>query len=427
MKTKWILTLLGICYMSNLVPAFASDVLERAQILGHSVEDIKAGKTVSSVVTVKSAEQLKSLTTMCQSTPPAVAEAVSTPDEGKAESSGLQDKKALQKKLDAYLFNGRPLTDDEKATINRVLFPLKVYTESAQNATYNTPTFLNQTPTSYLYYNYGTVTLNNNASVTVQSSQLCYAMDTLVKNSTPPSGTGDFNVVGIDGQPGTTGKQGNSGTAGGQGGCGGCYMHGTGGKCQPPGYPGQSDGTDGGPGGQGNPGTPNESANFYISGTIQTTAQNVIFQTSTGMGGTGGIGGTGGAGGAGGIGANGTESRFGYCCRAGDGGPGGNGMTGGTGGNGGTTPSPNGDVTIYAQDQYIDSNFIQRNQVTVQAPAGAAGLPGPAGAGGSGGNADGGPCSGTGSRGRAGAAGSPGQPGNPGNSVPSAQIQLFPI
>lgn len=427
MKTKWILTLLGICYISNLAPAFAGDVLERAKILGHSVKDIKAGKIVSSVVTVKSLEQLKSLSMLCQSTSPAVADTVTTSDETKTEFSGLQDKAALQKKLDAHLFKGRSLTDDEKATINRVLFPLTVYTESSQNVIYSSPTLLNQTPTSYLYYNYGTVTLNNNASVTVQSSPLCYAMDTLVKNSTPPSGSGDFNVVGIDGQSGAPGQPGSPGTAGSPGYCG-CLLHGHGGPCDP-GQPGQSNGSNGTTGGQGAQGTPSEAATLYISGNIQTTVQNVIFQTSTGVGGNGGAGGIGGAGGDGGQGGTGGVSRYNYCCYSAIGGAGGNGKSGGNGGDGGVSLRSNGDVSIYVLDQYIDSPLLQLNSLTVQSTGGAAGQPGPAGAGGPGGAkppSDGCP-GGHGSRGPSGSQGSPGQPGTPGNSVPSAQIHLFPI
>lgn len=371
--------------------------LERAATFGHSADALKAGHALTSEISVSSIDELKNL-----------LNDGSTPDEqaarsesflASAKASDADPDQALLNRINAHVFGNAPLSKDD-ATILKQAFPMKVTAVSAENISY--PAGETKLGVSQLIvtYNYGTVTMADQAFLTCYNSTLSYTMDTLVRNGKPPANRGDFNILGITGGTGTVGNTGPNGGDGSNGSGGNCSSAGIAGAPGGPGNNGDA-GKVGGVGNTGGNGLPSMPATIRINKEIKNTTSIIIYSCS-GPGGVGGVGGTGGNGGKGGNGGNGaTCGCTGSAC--GNGANGGAGGTGGQGGQGGNGVDGNGKINVYVPKNF--SSYIQK----VSGDA----APGTGGGGGAGGN--GGGMGYRGSNGKHNDGGSNGNNGGPGN------------
>lgn len=391
---------------------------ERAEKLGHSAEGLKAGHKIASVISIPNIEELRKL----------LDDGSSDEDRAKREETLFghipltspetdTSDAGLLRRVHSYVYGNGALADSDREIIGQA-FPLDVFAESAANVTYDVPTNLG-TSQLMITLNYGTVTINDQACVSVYNSTLNYTMDTLVRNGTPPAGMGDFNILGVTGGTGPAGAAGATGGNGSTGKAGNCSSAGIAGDSGQNGTVGNTGGT-GGVGVAGFDGLPSMPATITINQSIQNTNSIIVF-TASGGGGTGGVGGQGGTGGIGGNGGNGATCG---CTGSGagngvNGGVGGNGGTGGQGGNG---VNASGNVIVNVPATYLnDINGISGPASPgVGGAGGTGGVGGAGGGGGSGGkhngNGSGGSTGGNGTNGAKGVQGT--QTGTPATIIP---------
>jgi hypothetical protein len=395
---------------------------ERAAKLGHSVDALKAGHQISSVISVPNVDELKNL-----------MDDGSSPEERAAKHSAMfaaapasktaptdAADPAVLNKVHEYVFGNGELSDADRKLIEPA-FPVNVLAVSAANVTYNVPTTLGISQT-LITLNYGTVTINDGACVNVYNSQLNYTMDTLIRNGKAPQGLGDFNILGVDGtSPTAPTTPGSTGSAGGNGQDGSCSSAGIAG---PSGTNGSTGGVGGVgiTGGNGSNGLPSKPATITINQSIQSASPIVIY-TRSGAGGNGAAGGPGGTGGVGGNGGNGASCGC-TGSGAGNGATGGQGGTGGTGGNGGNAVNadPSGIIVVYTPDI---RKVVGTSDIANPGKAGSGGNGGSGGAGGNGGS--GGKHNSNGSGGAKGGPGNKGADGKDGTGTGNpAVIQIKP-
>lgn len=382
--------------------------LERAAKLGHSAEHLKAGATVSSVITIPHVDALRDFLDDGSSPEERAARELQifgSPAKSAEEAPGAE---GILRRVHAYVFGNTPLCDHDRERLVQA-FPMKVAAVSAPNQTYSGPTDLG-TSLGLQVFNFGTLTMTNNAYVRIQNTPLQFTVDTYQRQGGgPPSGFGDFNIFGATGGAGATGPAGGTSTNGGTGSGGNCSSVGISGASGGPGGKGAT-GSTGTIGGAGNPGLASLYANITITTGITGTSNIVVLTRS----GTGGVGGTGGAGATGGNGGKGGDGATCDCTgsSAGNGGNGGRGGNGGPGGPGGPGINAGGNVTVQVPSGFISSIIPMK----LPAPGGAGGAGGGGGVGGNpGGGGSGGKHNGNGSAGATGGSGTAGATGTQNN------------
>jgi len=364
---------------------------ERAAKLGHSVARLKAGQTVSSTISIPDVEALRAF----------FDNGLTYEERATRENlmfGGIPVKSleedptevGILRRVNAYIFGNATLSEYDREQC-RYAFPVMIDATSAPDTTYSAgQTDLGASLGIIKQCNFGTVTMDDQAYITIENTVLEYTMDNLVRNGAPPTGLGDFNILGATG---ATGPAGPPGSVGGSGQPGKDNSGDAGGSGSP--------GTTGTMGGQGGDGLPSLAATITITTSI-TGAASIIIQSQSGVGGIGGAGGAGGAGGVGGRGGSGGTSG----CKGNSGGCGGLGGTGGTGGSGGTGGNginAAGNTIVCLPTQFMSS--IVPSYLSAPpgngGPGGAAGIGGQGGAGGAGGRSKGngptGPTGGNGS------------------------------
>lgn len=389
------------------------DFYERARMLGHPVENLKRGERIISIIEVQSLEELKNF-----------VRTWTIEDGGELLSSSIGNDDSFEGKLlykvMAYLYGNEELTPNEVKWAEAA-FPVKIYTESAEDRLFKEPTELN-TGEVLCVYNFGTVTLENQAYLYMTNGSLKLTMDNLVRNGKAPSEHYDFEILGKEGVLGGTGAEGSAGDHVNDGKNGNCSSVGVAGDAGESGEVGKTGG-EGKPGLRGGDGIPSMDAEIFISQRI-TTKQPITVYNCSGVGGKGGKGGTGGKGSDGGKGGDGATCDC-TGSGAGNGGNGGNGGIGGVGGQGGNGADAAGNVLIYVPAGLIDSVKTYRKEAS----------PGDGGDGGDGGVGGAGGAKGTGGKhnsdGEDGKAGSSGGVGNvgPGGSKTgaAAEMKVLPL
>lgn len=374
------------------------DFFARSEKLGHSAAALKKGESITSKISVPSIERLKE-----------IFDNGGTPEEkisrtqnlfGKAAKGNVNDD--FLQRVNNYLFGDTPLNEGDTALLSQA-FPMELTAVSADDYTFNGRNDLG-TSQSPVILNYGTVTMNDQAYITIQNTPLQFTCDTLVRNGSAPSGYGDFNILGATGGVGNTGETGTTGGNGSGGKNGNCSSAGIAGDSGQNGSPGNKGGT-GGTGFTGSQGLPSQMAEITITTALNAASLTIL--TRSGTGGQGGIGGKGGTGGNGGKGGNGATCGC-TGSGAGNGNSGGQGGPGGQGGQGGNAVDAAANITVLVPSGDISKVFPQK----LQAPAGSGGNGGPGGNGGSGGGkGSGGKHNGDGSTGAGGGKGATGGQG----------------
>jgi hypothetical protein len=388
------------------MPTEPLDFYARAERLGHSVDQLRAGHAITSIIHVPNVDALKGLIDPQANT--ADRQALGRQLLGTAplpHPDADASHQALVSRVHAYLYDMAGLAATDKQRVSSA-FPLAVHTESSPNKTITGLWELGTSQSGVVVVNVGTLTMQPGSAVVVRNSILQFTVDTVVRQGTAPSGYYDFNVLGV------TGSVGGVGSPAGQGGSG---ERGAGGTCSSPGIAGSAGGDGqrgtagptGGSGHTGSDGLPSMPATISITTDISGPASQLTIYTSSGGGGTGGTGGQGGLGGPGGPGGNGANCGC-EGTRGGHGGPGGPGGPGGQGGTGGNAVPAAGNVVIK-----LPSKLASRIAPAVKRTA----QPGPGGAGGAGGQ--GGPGGGGGGGGKHESGGDGGGQGAAGSQGPS--------
>jgi hypothetical protein len=339
---------------------------ERAALLGHDAEELKKGKTVTTMVTVASLDELTKLIE---------ALGLSNPDDAAFVSEHLGGR------VRQHVLGGDPLSDAEQAQI-AYLFPMQFSAVSAADFNLNYELKVPISPQSPVEYNYGTLTFENGGCYLVQNTVFFLTADKVVVSGTTP-GKSHLNILGLDATQGGESKKGDDGGDGGDGGDGTCSSWGIAGQNGDNGGDGK-DGKDGKDGDNGNLAAPTLDATITISQSLGGSSPLTVF-TRSGNGAKGGKGGPGGKGGKGGKGGNGKTCG----CTGNSGGRGGvagNGGDGGNGGNGSDAVDAKGTITLALPKGTPKSAYA-----TASAPAvnglggdpGSAGNPGESGKGGS--------------------------------------------
>lgn len=387
--------------------AATGNYLERAKLLGHDVEKLKAGETIRSVVTISSLEQFKDL----------FANGLSV-EQRQAFAQNIGAMKgpfgsASFMRLMNYVYGEGSLTADDTDFAQKI-FPIKVQAVSASTVTIDTDQVIG--PSGAPSAINASQLIFDGGSITVQNTVFGLTADTLTIKS---GGTKQYHV-GILGCPGTVGSTGATGSS-----FTGPAANGSNASAPTPGIcTGASDGGNGsngqvggtgGTGGLGGPGLPSLAANITIGSYASSSTAPFVVYTRSGSGGQGGTGGTGGAGQQGGNGGNGCDSG----CEGTDGGNGGNGGQGGTGGQGGNGgPGTDGFPTTISFPAAAKSNLQTLSQ---SAPPGAGGNGGQGGAGGQPGSG------GTGGKHKSnGQSGSVGQTGSSGSAGTAGTVSGAP-
>jgi hypothetical protein len=357
---------------------------ERAQQLGHSLDMLDAGMTVTTTITVNTVDDLKKAVRMFlgDDQPPDLAtQLFGDIPLGDPEVDGTAE--GTLRRVNEFVYGNSDLHPKDRERIKSA-FPLDIEATSAEPYTPTAPVLIHN-PVKPQHFNYGTVTLNQGIYINIYNTVVTmFTMDNLVRNGDNGNpNIGDINIFGATGTSpgmGATGAVGPTGTAGTSS---SCTVSGS--EPGDAGGPGGTGGTGitGGPGDNGGTGQPSMQAIFTINDSI-TSANPVLFFTRSGTGGSGGQGGRGGTGGRGGDGAGGATCE----CTGTNGGNAGNGGTGGTGGRGGdagNAVNAAGNITVNLPKAY--QNKVTKNEV--DANPGNYGEGGPPGAGGGPGNAGG--------------------------------------
>lgn len=385
--------------------------------MGHSAEGLQKGHKIASVVTVPNIDELKALLDD-GSAPEEKAEKEQHLFAGCTQKTDAQS--TLLRKVQSYVYGNGTLSFEDHQQLKDA-FPMEVYTESAANITYSGNVSLGVSQLMVIL-NYGAVTMNDQAYVTVQNSGLSYTMDTFTRIGSAPAGYGDFNVLGLNGGAGAIGAQGGTGSPGGTGKNGNCSSAGIAGDSGTNGGGGDA-GKPGGTGDTGEDGLPSMAATITINQALLSNSSFVVY-TASGAGGVGGPGGNGGNGGNGGKGGDGATCGC-TGSGAGSGGTGGQGGNGGQGGQGGNGVDADSNVLIYVPAAFVGNV----HGLSGNAAPGAGGAGGNAGSGGSGGGAgSGGKHNGNGSGGSTGGPGTKGNSGTQGSITGKpAVISIRPI
>jgi hypothetical protein len=396
-----------------------SKFFARAEQMGHSVEHLKAGHAIRSTITIPDVDALREF--MQDDSDAGQREQTQRLMIGGA--GGAEDdasEAAMMRRVYAFVYGNSELADEDRERIEAA-FPLEVQTESVPDVRYTGKNVL-ATSAAPLVLNYGTVTFDDQAYVTVYNTPLTFTCDSIVRNGSPPPGFGDFNILGATGATGSVGDVGTAGTKGTNGSNGNCSSAGIADRSGSNGNTGTSGGT-GTTGGSGKNGLASMPATINITRGFS-VADSLYVLTRSGTGGVGGTGGTGGVGGAGGNGGNGATCGC-TGSGAGNGAPGGSGGAGGNGGMGGAGTNAAGNIVVKLP-------AAQTGQViglAENAPPGGGGAGGKGGSGGAGGSkGSGGKHNGDGNSGSAGSIGATGTVGmqGPGMGNP-ATVSALPI
>jgi len=383
--------------------------IKMANQLGHSIEDLQAGKEIHTAISIPDVDALRSL--LRNDLPSSTIEGPE--DAGELANLYLQSEEddiseaAILGRVSAFIYDDVPLSDADRLRIQH-LFPMELTALSADSKTINSPWTVGNSQ-SLVVINLGTLNMENGSCIYCIHTPLQFTVDNFVRNGAPPSGTAfDIGILGVTGGTGGTGNAGGTGGSGGSGGVGTCSSPGIAGDAGGRGQTG-SIGATGGVGDTGLDGLASLNAYITINQQISGTPGIITVFTKSGAGGTGGTGGTGGAGGTGGPGGAGKTCG----CEGTNGGPGGvggNGTVGGTGGTGGNGV-PGGNVII----------TVPGGQTSKIMPLPALlALPGKGGAGGGGGaKGPAGSGAGGGKRASSGGGGGEGTPGTQGPQGPT--------
>jgi hypothetical protein len=354
---------------------------ERAAMLGHSIEDLKAGKAVTSEVVIDNMAQFKRF-----------VEAGMTPQQMEELAQDLfgnipaTDPKThaneceIIRRVEGYLYGVAPLYEEDEERTKHI-FPMVIGALSQETFVVDKGYDLG-TGGNLGVVNHETMEFRDGGYYVLYNKGLTFMVDTLIRNG---GGAGEFYDINILGATGATGDPGSQPSPGGGG---------TGGKkgtCRSPGIAGNNGetgergltGVVGGAGGTGNDGRPSLGATITISKGLTGSKLPLQIYTRSGAGGPGGAGGKGATGGPGGRGGDG-ETCGCQGTNGGPGGPGGHGGTGGTGGAGGNGVDASANIVVIVPEGQTD-RFVG---VTASAPAGKGGNGGPGG--GAGGGAEGG-------------------------------------
>src|SRR5689334_4490210 len=338
---------------------------ERAQRLGHSLDLLDAGMTVTSTITVQNVDDLKTAVQMLlgPNQPADLADQLfGNIPMGDPDTDGTAE--GTLRRVNQFIYGDTELHSKDRERIKHA-FPMSVDATSAGPYTPTAPVIIDN-PVKPQLFNYGTVTLNQGIYINIYNTVITlFCMDKLVRvGNNGNSNIGDINIFGATGtspgpgSPGPTGATGSGGTSS------SCTVSGS--EPGDAGGPGGTGGTGitGGPGDNGGTGRPSLQAIFNINDSI-TSASPVFFLTRSGTGGSGAPGGKGGTGGRGGDGAAGANCE----CTGTNGGNAGSGGTGGTGGRGGDAGAAinaAGNIVVNLPKAYL--NKVIKNELT--APAG---------------------------------------------------------
>jgi len=373
--------------------------------MGHDIEALRNGETISSTVTVNSLEEFKLLfaNELPQEYRDEFAKMATSTAAANYQSAAI----ASVANLTQHVY-GNHLLSSEDLNFATQIFPLKVQATSAADLTINSDEQFgpNATPQAI---NAGTLKFSG-GSLTAITTALSISADTLLVQS----GGSKPYIIGIVGLAGVVGISGVDGAI-----YASAAANGTDANIPTPGIcTGASDGGDATNGAKGNVGNPpvspgqdgqsNLPATIAIKAVDPSSAPLVIFSQG-GVGGAGGTGGQGGQGQTGGNGGNGCDTGC-EGTNGGNGGNGGDGGDGGVGGNGGNGVSgPPISVIFPSASQSL------LTLVPTAAPPGAAGSGGGGGAAGvAGACGSGGKNKHNGNDGGGGSAGSAGKNGSPG-------------
>lgn len=342
---------------------------DRAALLGHDAEALRAGQTVTAPVEVADIHALKALVNQFPSAVP--------PASGNAPTDLLSDR------VRSFVYGAESLADDDHNQIKH-LFPLQVSAVSVPDLVLSTLYQVPQSPTVPVFLNFGKVTFNAGGYVVSNGTQLNLTADEIVVNAAAPAGKAHFNIFGIDGPPGGKVDNGGAGGKGGDGNEGECSSAGIAGSGGTNGTNG-TDGSDGPDGRNGNPAYPSQATSIIINTNLTGTALPLTVFTRSGSGGSGGRGGDGGKGGNGGNGGNGRSCG---CTGNGGGGGanGGKGGDGGDGGNGSNAVDGAGAITVTIPSTVKVSSVFSSHQNAVNGIGGTAGIAAGGGTGGKGGS-----------------------------------------
>ena len=164
-----------------------SGFYERAERLGHSVKQLRAGYAVRSTVTVPDVDALRDFmddgsdaegrarneSRLCGHAP------VSSADDDPSEA-------ALMRRVQAYVYGNAELGDDDRDRIASA-FPMQVQAESLANQSYPAGQTVLGTSQGPVTLNYGTVTFANQAYVTIYNTPLTFTCDNIVRTGGPPA------------------------------------------------------------------------------------------------------------------------------------------------------------------------------------------------------------------------------------------------
>lgn len=372
-----------------------NDFYERARMLGHSVENLKRGERIISIIEIHNLEELKCFVNKC-----------TIEKSGKellcfsAESEGSFESRLLNKVM-AYLYADMKLSDEEIKWAESA-FPLNMYAESAEHRVFDQPTELN-TGVVMSVYNYANVTLKGDAYLYMTNGSLRLYIDSLIREGKAPSEHYDIEILGKTGFEGQMGGDGNAGKVVNNGKDGNCSSAGIAGESGTNGRAGES-GTNGETGEKGGDGAPSMDTEIFIYKELKLNpGQMMTVYNCSGAGGKGGKGGKGGNGGNGGKGGNGATCEC-TGSGAGHGGAGGQGGNGGKGGQGGNAADAAGNILVYVPSVYMECIKLCSKVA----------LPGVGGVGGDAGNAGAG--GGKGIGGKHNSDGNDGNAGNPGRA-----------
>lgn len=374
---------------------------EMAAKLGHSSDALKAGETVTSIITVNNLAELKNLLggIIPADNKPGILQNILA-SSNSADNLAAASPTLLQK-VHAHVYADAPLSVGEQSAI-AIAFPLDIKSISALSYTCP-PGETCWGRSQMVFANFNEITMEDGAYVTLYNASISSLLYVLTRNGAPPAGHSDFNILGIAGTAGTVGATGPAGGAGAAG------ADGTVGETTPGNGGNGGNAGNGLTGNNGGNGIPSMDANFVI-GTLK-GATTLSFFNASGAGAAGGAGGQGGAGGHGGGGGNLnpqiTCAGSPGTATGGNGGDGGNGGNGGKGGNGGNGADAGGMIVVCLPRQYLAGMKYS----AIPAPGGAAGAGGAPGSGGSAGMAG----MFINAKGDSDGEGSFGNPGNPGS------------
>lgn len=176
----------------------------RAVRLGHDIAALKAGKTITTNITVRNIDDFKSLVEDGQ---PAAAKQERANDLfGPLPKVAGITEADLQQRTNHYTWGSNILSQaDRNALANS--YPIHVVATSAIDKVYNTPTTL-AVSQGYKVLNYATITLNEGANISINNTPLYCMVDTLIRNGNPPAEQYDINILGVNGFNGINGMSG---------------------------------------------------------------------------------------------------------------------------------------------------------------------------------------------------------------------------